>query len=372
MAMSRIEENQPCVSKRGTVSFPWGVMWPTPDGLALAGIGGAVNVIADFMKRDEWRAQCFPETIIAKQFQDVYFGFFQTGTSGANFIFDRANQQGPLVFGNFNVAGAFRDPETVKLYLIQGGLIKEWDADTSNISPYDWKSKVVVLPKPVNYGAMQIEADFGSLNAQTQFDTQSAQDTAINTDLLDDDPLAGLTTWAATSSYGTGTSVKSVDGIKMATCIVGGTSSTVEPTWPQVRGGTATDGTVQWKQVWDVQGATRGAMGEYLLGYYEPISATDPYQISTTYNGWGFPMGASILQGGTNTTFDTRNITVQVYAATTGTDLDLVATRNITTRDVVRLPRGLKADQWAIEISGNVAVKYFKIAETAKELGIIQ
>jgi len=371
MAMSHIEEIHPCVSKRSTVSFPWGVMWATPDGLALAGVGGAVNAIEPFMKRDEWRTLCFPDSIIAKQFQDVYFGFFQTGTEGLNFIFDKANDQGPLVFGNFDVQGAWTDPESSKMYLMQGGIIKQWDADDTNISPYDWKSKVIVLPKPVNFGAMQIEADFGALNSQLQFDTQSAIDTAINASLLAVDALSGVSVWVGTTSYGTGTTVKSVDGVKMGVCIVSGTSSSVEPTWPQVRGGTATDGTVRWKQVWDVQGATRGAMGEFLLGYYNQLTPSDPFQIGTTRNGWGFPMGASLLQGGSDSTFETRNIQVKVFATTTGTDLDLIATRDITNRNVIRLPRGYKSDQFAIEISGNVSVRYFKIAETAKELGTI-
>lgn len=160
MSMAMIEETQPCVSKRGTVSFPFGVAWPTPDGLALAGVGGTVNAIEKFMKRDEWRTQCYPETIFARQYLNVYFGFFVTATSSENFIFDKDNENGPLTFGDFAVNGAWTDPETMKLYLLQAGVIKSWDTSTSSKTSFDWKSKVFVLPRPVNFGALQVDADY--------------------------------------------------------------------------------------------------------------------------------------------------------------------------------------------------------------------
>lgn len=373
MAMAMIEENHPCVSKRGTVSFPWGVMWPTPDGLSLAGVGGTINVIESFMKRDEWRAQCFPDTLIARQYQNVYFGFFNNGTSDLNFIFDKANPQGPLVFGNFGAQGVWNDPETAKLYLLTNGSITLWDSDSLNLAPFDWMSKVFVMPRPLNFGAVQIEADFGALQQTNLISTQSAIDTAINADVIGtaNHDTSGLTAWSATSSYGTGAVVKSTDNVKMAVCVVGGTSSTVEPTWPGALGSTATDGTVQWKQVWEVQGVTRGAINEFLLGYYRQVSSSDPFQIGTTQNGWGFPLGGSILVGGTNVNFDNRFLLLQVYATTTGTDTQLIESHNVPDRAAIRLGRGFKSDNWEFRLSGNIAVRYFKVAETAAELGQI-
>lgn len=370
MAMARIEENHPCVSKRGTVSFPWGVMWPTPDGLALAGVGGAVNVIEPFMKRDEWQALCFPGTIVARQYLDVYFAFFNTGSQGRNFIFDRTNQEGPLVFGNYAVDGVWNDVETMKLYLSQNGNIKLWDSDTINLSPFDWRSKVFVFPKPVNFGAAQVEADYSSLIITTESAAQIAADTSINAAIIGtaNHDTAGLTAWAATASYGTGTVVKSVDNVKMAVCMVAGTSGTLEPTWPNTLGGSATDGTVHWKQVWEVQGVTRGAVNEFPIGYYNQISATDPYQIGSSQNGWGFPIAGSLLVGGFYPNFEDRSVTLQAYATTTAAEPSLVWAQNVTDRSIIRLPKGEKSDTWEFRISGNVVVRYFKVAETATEL----
>lgn len=374
MAMSRIEENHPCTSKRGTVSFPWGVMWPTPDGLALAGVGGAVNVIDPFMKRDEWRSMCYPDTILARQYLDVYFGFFNDGNSGLNFIFDRVNQQGPLVFGNFAAQSVWNDPETSKLYLLQNGSINLWDSDANNLTPFDWKSKTFVLPKPVNFGAIQIEADYGALSQSGQVSTQSASDTAINADVIGTagHDISGLTQWTGTTVYTTGTSIRSVDSVRMAVCMVAGTSGASEPTWPDVIGATATDGAIRWRQVWDLQGVTRGCLNEFPIGYYNQLTPSDPFQIGTTQNGWGFPLGGSILVGGANSTMDARSLTLQVYATTTGTGTDLIATKSVTDRSAMRLPRGFKSDTWEFRISGNITTRYFKVAETGVELGKIQ
>jgi hypothetical protein len=386
MAMQRIEEIHPCVSKRSTVSFPFGVLWATPDGLALAGVGGAVNAIEKYMKRDEWRSQCFPDTIIAHQYLNAYFGFFNNGSTGLSFVFDRTNEQGPLTFGNFNVQGVWFDPETAKLYLMQSGGIYQWDADTLNNSPFDWRSKTFVLPKPVNFGAIQVEAEYSAFDSANSVVAQAAADLALNTSIIGTGSNSDtnlLTAWVGTTSYGTasGTTpasiIKSVNGAKMAVCLVAGTSSTVEFTYPGTLGGTATDGTVVWKRIWDLQGATKGTVRGHILQSHIQYSSSDPGMDGSGGNAWGFPLRGSLLVGGTYANFDARSLTLQVYAITTfstssGSDVTLIATKSLTNRTPVRLPKGFKSDTWEFRISGNVSVRYFKVAESADELGSIQ
>lgn len=372
MAMAVIEENHPCVSKRGTVSFPWGVAWPTPDGLALAGVGGALNVIEPFMKRDEWRNLCYPETVIAHQFQNVYFGFYNNGTSDLNFIFDKDNKQGPLTFGNFAAQGAWNDPETSKLYMVQNGSITLWDSDTVNYTSFDWQSKVFVLPRPLNMGAIQVDADYGLLALNTAaISTASAADYATNVIIIGtaNADTALLTPWVGAGTYAAGTVVKSVDNVKMAICIVAGTSTNVEPTWPSTLGGTATDGpSLKWKRIWELEGRTKGSVRGAVLRNHTQYTTADPIMDGTAGNAWGFPLRGSLLVGGNYTTYDSRSLTLQVYAQTTGTDLSLIHSQNLTSRDVQRLPRGFKSDEWSIRISGNIPTRYFKLAETAVEL----
>lgn len=375
MAMAMIEENQPCVSKRGTVSFPFGVAWPTPDGLALAGVGGAVNVIEPFMKRDEWRAQCFPDTLIAHQFLNVYFGFFNDGSSDLNFVFDRTNAQGPLTFGNFGAQGAWNDPETSKLYLLQNGVIALWDADSLNEAPFDWKSKVFTLPRPVNFAAIQVDADYGALGGDFAASTAAATaDTALNVTILStaNADTAGVTVWSTSGTYTPGAVVKSVDNVKLAVCIVAGTSTNAEPTWPSTLGGTATDGpALKWKRIWELQGVTKGEVRGHVLRDHIQYTTSDP-SMDGSGNSWGFPLRGSLLAGGVYSAYDNRSLLLQVYAATTGTDTNLVHSKTLTSRATQRLPKGFKSDTWEVRLSGNINVRYFKIAETAFEIGRIE
>lgn len=376
MAMAVIEENHPCVSKRGTVSFPFGVAWPTPDGLALAGVGGAINVIEPFMKRDEWRAQCFPDSIIAHQFLNVYFGFFNNGTSDLNFLFDKANTEGPLTFGNFGAQGAWNDPETSKLFLLQNGVITQWDADTLNQAPFDWKSKIFVLPRPVNLGAVQVDADYGALGGAVAANAAAAAaDQAVNATIIGtaNSDTAGVTVWSSSGTYAVGTVVKSVDNVKLAVCIVAGTSTNVEPTWPGTLGGTSADGpTLKWKRIWELQGVTKGSLRDQVLRNHIQYTTADPAMDGSAGNMWGFPLRGSLLVGGVYPNYDNRSLLLQVYALTTGTDTTLVSSQTLTSRNTVRLPKGLKSDTWEFRLSGNINVRFFKVAETASELGSIQ
>jgi len=368
MAMARIEESHPCVSKRSTVSFPFGVAWATPDGLALAGVGGAINAIEPFMKRDEWRSQCFPDTIIAHQFQNTYFGFFYNGVSGNNFIFDKSNSEGPLTFGNNNVQGAWNDPETSKLYLLQNGRIYQWDSDTINNTPFEWKSKVFVTPNPINFGAALIDADYDALSQTNAIDTQIASDKTTNNLILGTGAAdtQHLTAWASTTVYSTSDVRVSTDGVKMIICTVAGTSSSSEPTYPNLLGGTTTDGAVRWKQIWEEQGVTKGALRDAALRGHT-TDPNDPIIDGAYGNVQGFPLRSSLLVGGTYPNYDQRILTFEAYA-----DGVLKTSQVLTSRDPIRLPKGFKSDTWEFKLIGNINVRYFKVSETSQELGVIQ
>ena len=372
MSMSMIENNHPCSSKRSTVSFPFGVAWATPDGIVLAGVGGVVNVIEPFMKRDEWRDQCYPETIMAYQYQDVYFGFFNNGTQNLNFVFDKSNQQGPLTFGNFGSQGIWTDPETSKFYLLQNNQINEWDSDTLNQQPFDWESKTFVLQRPVNFAAFQVDADYDALDDGADSAAQVVIDTALNATIIGtaNQDTALLTAWGTSSVYSTGDVVKSLDNVKMAVCIVAGTATTVEPTWPSTLGGTATDGpTLKWKRIWELEGRTKGELGGHVCGWHIQHSTADPPYDGSAGNQWGFPGAASLLVGGIYADYDDRNLLFQAYSVTTGTGAALVHSESLTTRDIKRLPLGSKSDTYIFRLSGNISVRYFRVAETATQIG---
>jgi hypothetical protein len=386
MTMSMIEDMHPCVSKRSTVSFSWGVAWASHDGLIIAGVGGVINATDEFMKRLEfdlgsWQSLCFPSTLIGHKYMDAYYGFFTNLGVGGNFIFDKTNPQAVLTFGNNNVQGAWNDPETNNLYLIQNGSINQWDSDPNNIEAYDWKSKTFVTPKPVNFSSIQVEADYSQLHAGAAIAAQQAADLAVNASIIGTgaSDTSALTVFSTGAVVAVGNVRKSVDGVKMIICMAAGTSTNAEPTYSGTIGGTSTDGpAVKWVRIWDQQGVTKGSLRGVVLRDHIQYSTSDPaYDGSAGYQ-WGFPLRSSLLVGGTYTNFDARSLLLQVYAnidnstTATGENTVLVNSQYLTSRAPVRLPKGFKSDTWEFRFSGNIPVRYFKVAETIAELATTQ
>jgi len=150
----------------------------------------------------------------------------------------------------------------------------------------------------------------------------------------------------------------------MAICVVAGTSSNVEPTWPAAVGSTATDGTVQWKRIHELQGVTKGAGRESTLRDHTQTGLYNPTIDGRGNNQYGFPVRGSLLVGGKYAAITARSLTFQAYAGGA-----LVTTQNITSRVPFRLPRGFLSDSWEFRLAGNIAVRYFKVATTSQELG---
>ena len=143
-----------------------------------------------------------------------------------------------------------------------------------------------------------------------------------------------------------------------------GTSSATEAAYPGTLGGTATDGTVKWKRIWDLGGVTKGDNRGHILLNHIQYTTADPAFDGTAGNQWGIMLRGSLLVGGTYAAYDTRNLLVQIYA-----DGVLRDAKYVTSDKPVRVAdRGFKATEYEIRISGNIATRFFKLAETVSEL----
>jgi hypothetical protein len=49
--------------------------------------------------------------------------------------------------------------DTGKLYIVSGGEVMQFDGDEYNRTPYEWRSKLFVLPHPTNFSSLQVIAD---------------------------------------------------------------------------------------------------------------------------------------------------------------------------------------------------------------------
>jgi hypothetical protein len=191
-------------------------------------------------------------------------------------ILDRNESASALTTTSIFTTAVFIDPTTAQLFFPYNGVVSAWETDALNFLTYDWMSKLYILPRPVNFSAIQIDAAF--------------EDIALVSALQDE-----------------------VDAII-------------------------------------AENQTVFASGVDLL------STLGSVEIGKIV------LGGSILQkipGGVST------LSLQVKIYCNGV---LVSTTSITDRSTYRLPSGFKSDRWQFRLSGNVPLRAFKIAETAKEL----
>jgi hypothetical protein len=153
LSKERLEINQSCVSKRGLVDLGAAIAYPSPDGLMVVGTGIMKNATEALMLREDWLA-LVPSSILGVYHDGKYYGFYDTGTKQAGFVYDPASEDWKDI--DVFATAAWSDPLTDTLYLQVGNNIVSWD--TGSALTYTWKSKQFDLPKPINPGLGQVFA----------------------------------------------------------------------------------------------------------------------------------------------------------------------------------------------------------------------
>lgn len=168
-----VDEVWPCMSKRSVVSTGDGVAYATSHGAAYIGMRGRQIITEGFFTRTEWEP-LDPSSMIGASAEGRLFMRWK-GTDGS---------RGVMVFVQNEPASGMRrladcpdelyaDPRNGKLYLLDSNGVSMYNAGTGARLNYSWRSKVVYLPQPANYGAVKI--DFQSEMSQADFDAAAAE-----------------------------------------------------------------------------------------------------------------------------------------------------------------------------------------------------
>ena len=168
-SMNRIPLVYPCLSKRSIISHGYGVMYQSDKGLVLISASIKDLVTKNFYTRTEWDDLDIPASGMgAMTYDDRYYGFWTDSNDDARtIIYDPFEEHSVITENDQEMTAAWNDPETGKAYVMVDDDIMEWDANLAYRQQYTWKSKKFVLPKPLNFGACKIKADF-TLSAAEQ------------------------------------------------------------------------------------------------------------------------------------------------------------------------------------------------------------
>lgn len=162
LTVQRVDAQYPCLNKNSIVNMNFGVMYATHDGLVLYSTSTGPQLATRLIyNSDTWNEDLDPSTITASSYKDTYLAWHSAG----GLSFERDDQIG----GYFvdldtpeNPEATWYNPRTNELFYTRGtaGDVYLWDAAGQAKQTYEWKSKIIVTPDPINLGAAQIDADY--------------------------------------------------------------------------------------------------------------------------------------------------------------------------------------------------------------------
>jgi hypothetical protein len=158
LTVQRLEHKQKCVSKRGVVSTPDGVIYPSPDGLFMVAGLTPINLTGALFTKAQW-STLGPENLVGFYWDKHYYGFFQ----GTGYGFALSIEQTPRLREfdlDILVYGGYVDPDTNTLNLL--GLDTSYYVYTwgdGALVDYTWKTKTFTFYH-TNFSVAQLLGSF--------------------------------------------------------------------------------------------------------------------------------------------------------------------------------------------------------------------
>lgn len=181
MTQTKVPIYEPCVSKRSVAADDSGAMYASPNGVIKISQGFAGNSTRGLMTRAEWQ-KYIPATMLGAVLDGRYYLFCEFGDSGLKgaLILDRNESASPMTTTSLHTTAAHVEPQSAALHVVDDNQVKVWEGDLNNFIPYDWKSKLFILPRPLNFGAGQVEAEFDDIALTQALQEQREQLIASN------------------------------------------------------------------------------------------------------------------------------------------------------------------------------------------------
>lgn len=158
MSPAVMETYAPCVSKRGVANIGGGCIYPSFDGLWIAGPGSVQKVTTNLYRIEEW-SQLNPSTMIGEFYDGQYYGRYLIGEESRILVFN-LNDRDSVVEVDESADAMYRNEYDGRLYIVKNDKVYAWDANEGYFYESDWQSVDVQLGRPINFAAAQVHADF--------------------------------------------------------------------------------------------------------------------------------------------------------------------------------------------------------------------
>lgn len=205
MVSEKLELNLPCLNNRCVIDMGYSIAYPSHDGLVLASSNGARLATEPVFGRDEW-LKLNPYIMTAGQYDGRYLATYRYNEGGVDYsgtlILDMTGSQ-PFVIRSAEYPRAmFYDEASGVLYMLLENSVYEWDAIGAANELQTWRSKLFVLPKPGNFGAILVEVDESITADQVAaIEAEAAAILAQNEVFFALDSIAGEVNGAAVNAF---------------------------------------------------------------------------------------------------------------------------------------------------------------------------
>lgn len=199
LTQEKMSMTQACVSKNSIAFDQHGVVYASPYGLVQIGYGVQDVITTSVLSADEWKTFA-PSTMKSILYGNFYMGFFDNGTRQA-IVFSRNTDAPPLSMFSFPASALYLERATGRLFAnsaVDNG-IYQLDASTLNNSMYTWLSKKFIATEPVNFSALQVNADFKYLLANNN--NSAADYIAANSYLFTPTDMGGTVNGAPLNEF---------------------------------------------------------------------------------------------------------------------------------------------------------------------------
>lgn len=150
----------PCVAKRSIAMTPAGVIFASEDGLYAGNSAGVAKISQDYWTRAQWQ-DLNPSTMHAA-YQNGYYIFFHSGGRGVVVAMPEAAESRISELDFYATAtGAIKPSDELAIAYPSGSAqnVSWFDADTTFVTSFLWRSRLVIAPEPVNFSCARVTAD---------------------------------------------------------------------------------------------------------------------------------------------------------------------------------------------------------------------
>lgn len=162
MAMQKMEQPFPCMSKRGIVDMGYSAIYPSTDGLVMVSETGAQLISEELWTYEQWQA-LQPTTINAARFGHLY-GFTYTPMGGEArhiVLVDPRGKQPGVARSNEQPVALYTHVESGRTYFLASNqrTVRAFDHPSQLHKSYTWRSKPFRFHAPTGFAGIRVETD---------------------------------------------------------------------------------------------------------------------------------------------------------------------------------------------------------------------